>query len=195
MYTMFAAIEQFFKAQAEAAKDTNSHVSAVRPPQIGVISSLNAYTPNWAGVYGMTKKSVLDFSCYMRNNVKHLGIKINAIVPGMVKTEFQRAILNEKHGTADKESLEKVKKEMKAMMTAKYAAAQYIIPKLEENKQIIFFNFFTWALVQFMSTIPLHFDRWFFEPLQSTIRQELESAVYFVQRDLPKKAEESKKQK
>lgn len=68
-----------------------------RGSQVYQIASLSSFQPvPYLAVYGATKAYVLSFSRAVNAELRHTGIKMMAVCPGWVKTEFfDRAVIKE----------------------------------------------------------------------------------------------------
>lgn len=103
-------------------------------------ASLASYAPlgNFA-VYGATKAYVLSFSCALRAELKSSGIKVTALCPGSVSTEFANVASNG------------ARKEVKHGLDPDKTVADCI--KASRKNKMVSMHFFKWKFKAFFSSI------------------------------------------
>jgi dehydrogenase/reductase SDR family protein 4 len=57
------------------------------------VSSITGYTPFVGlGAYGVTKTALLGLTKALAQSLAHRGIRVNAIAPGVIRTDFSKAL-------------------------------------------------------------------------------------------------------
>ncbi|HEX5659768.1 MAG TPA: SDR family oxidoreductase [Polyangiales bacterium] len=59
------------------------------------LSSINAFVPGaYQGIYSITKAAILSMTQSFAKEVGHLGIRVNALAPGLTDTKFASTLVN-----------------------------------------------------------------------------------------------------
>lgn len=70
--------------------------------------------------------------------------------------------------------------------------APMVIKQLERDQLIVYFSLIQLLVSKFFSTIPIHFDKWFFRPLMNYGKVNMEGNLFWVQENQPHAKEQSR---
>ncbi len=89
--TVDVNIRGYFFMSARAVKLMEKHHYGA----ILNLSSINAFVPGaYQGIYSITKAAILSMTQSYAKEVAHLGIRVNALAPGLTDTKFASTLVN-----------------------------------------------------------------------------------------------------
>ena len=119
----------------------------------------------YQSMYSVTKAGVLAFSNGLRNEVRPLGIKVSAILPGDTKTEFtssrSKSVDNGRYGERIKNSVSKMEKDETNGVPAIKVAKKIVKVSKKKNPNTYYVVGLSYRFLVFLSRIlPKRFVNW-----------------------------------
>lgn len=85
------------------ASDHNDMLVLFSGGNIVFVSSITGYTPFVGiGAYGVTKTALLGLTKALAQSLAHRGIRVNGIAPGVIRTDFSKALWDDPTPDAEK---------------------------------------------------------------------------------------------